>query len=161
LRTRGFALLKLRYTGGLIFRTLVNRTFRVCLLGAACRFAPADPQAVESAPKRIFGLYGPAGSGRDSIRVIPGSKGQVSVAIKLYYDNGHTCQLDRSGAWTGDHVTVTADGLNPNEPCQLNAYFPQGRILLKDEGLRCAPVYCGTRGKLDAVSLIRKRSLSK
>jgi hypothetical protein len=35
----------------------------------------------------------------------------------------------------------------------LNVFFDKGRVRLRDEGYRCAPVYCGTRGKLDDVSL--------
>jgi hypothetical protein len=133
------------------------------LIGAACCFPQVSLPPSEPLPKRIFGVYGSPSQnshtgGRDTIRVTPGQNRQVRVAIKLYYANGHTCQLDREGEWHGDHVLIVADGLNENEPCKLEAYFPEGRILLKDEGQRCAQVYCGTRGKLDAVSLIKKRS---
>ena len=161
-------------------RTLIDRRFQgvrlrrwalgartLCLLIVAAGCLPlASLQPSESAPKRIFGLYGPPGQSRnaaglDSIRVTPGEKGQVGVAIKLYYDKGHTCALDKVGTWESDHVLLTADGLNENEPCKLEAYFPEGRILLADKGQRCAQVYCGTRGKLDAVSLAKTRSLDK
>ncbi len=136
------------------------------LIGAACCFPLVSLQPSQSAPKRIFGLYGQPGQsqntgGRDSIRVTPGKKGQVGVAIRLYYDNGHTCNLNKSGTWDSDHVLVAADGLTQNEQCKLEAYFPRGGILLKDEAQRCAQVYCGTRGKLDAVSLIKMRSLDR
>jgi hypothetical protein len=79
--------------------------------------------------------------------------GRIGVAIKLDYANGHTCRLNAEGGWSGDHVAIVAEGLDSNSPCRLNLFFSQGGILLKDDGLRCAPVYCGTRGKLDDVSL--------
>ena len=111
-------------------------------------------------PKNIFGLYAPAGKspprpGRDSIRVTSHAQGKVNLAVKLYYANGHTCQLDKEGEWKEDHLLVVADGLNPKEACQLEARFTEGRIRLSDEGQRCAQVYCGTRGKLDGVVLNR------
>jgi hypothetical protein len=143
------------------------RRWTLCLLvGCAWCLPLASLQPPESAPKRIFGLYGPSGKsqnagGRDLIRVSRGQSGQIGVAIKLYYANGHTCELNKAGKWDTDHVLLTADGLNEIEPCKLEAYFPKGGILLKDEGQRCARVYCGTRGKLDAVSLTKKRSADK
>jgi len=103
----------------------------------------------------IFGLYAPP-AGRDSIRVTRRRDGKIGVALKLYYANGHTCQIDKAGEWHGDRVLVIADGIDPNQPCKLEASFTNGHILLKDDGLRCAPVYCGTRGKLDGVSLPKK-----
>jgi len=115
--------------------------------------------AVDAPPKTIFGLYGAAGkAGRDTIHVTPGAAGKVALALKLYYANGHTCALDKEGEWHGDRLVIVAEGLTENEPCKLEASFPAGRIVLKDEGQRCARVYCGTRGKLDAVSLPKRSS---
>lgn len=107
------------------------------------------------APRSIFGVYAPP-AGRDSIRITRGKNGKIGVALKLYYANGHTCQIDKPGEWHGDRVLITAEGLDQNQPCKLEASFPKGHVLLKDDGLRCAPVYCGTRGKLDGVSLPKK-----
>ena len=137
----------------------IGRRFRhACvLIGAACSFPLHSLPASQSPPKSIFGRYGAPAGGSDSILVTPGRQQQVGVAIKLYYANGHTCALDKAGEWRSDHILMVADGLNENEPCKLEAYFPKGRILLKDEGQRCAQVYCGTRGKLDAVILIKRR----
>jgi hypothetical protein len=154
------AIVARRFHGAGLRRWALGARALGLLIGAACCFPAASPQPSESAPARIFGLYGAGGRSRnavagDSIRVTRGRNGRVGVAIKLYYDNGHTCTLNKPGAWDNDHVLVTADGLNQNEPCRLEAYFPKGGILLKDEGQRCAQVYCGTRGKLDAVSLVK------
>jgi hypothetical protein len=109
-------------------------------------------------PKTIFALYK---AGRDTIRVTPGADGKVALALKLHYANGHTCALDKEGEWQGDHLVVVAEGITENEPCKLEASFPSGRIVLKDEGQRCARVYCGTRGKLDAVSVPKTSSVHK
>jgi hypothetical protein len=106
-----------------------------------------------AAPKGIFGIYGQSSPGHDSIRVTRRPGGKIGLAVKLYYANGHTCQLEAEGEWRAAHLVVMAEGADPNQPCSLNAYFSRGRISLKDEGWRCAPVYCGTRGKLDKVSL--------
>jgi len=103
--------------------------------------------------KSIFGAYGQPTPGRDSIRITEESNGRIGVNLKLYYANGHTCQLDTDGRWSQDHIAVAAGGLDENRPCKLNLFFENGRVLLKDDGLQCAPVYCGTRGKLDNVSL--------
>ena len=143
--------------------TALRRTRRIALVArllcaaivAACG-SPLGSQPA-SAPKNIFGLYSaPRNSG--SVRVTPGGQGKVGLALKLYYANGHTCQLNKQGEWQGDHVLVAADGLDENEPCKLEASFPKGRILLKDPGQRCAQVYCGSRGKLDGVSLPKRNS---
>jgi hypothetical protein len=113
--------------------------------------------SVNVPPKTIFGLYSAAGrTGRDTVRVTPGAGGKVALDLKLHYANGHTCALAKEGEWHGDHLIIVADGLTENEPCRLEAGFPKGRIVLKDEGQRCARVYCGTRGKLDAVSLPKR-----
>jgi len=104
-------------------------------------------------PEGVFGVYGQSSPGRDSIRVARRPGGKIGLAVKLYYANGHTCQIEADGEWRNAHLIVTAEGVDPNQPCSLNAYFSRGRISLKDVGLRCAPVYCGTRGKLDNVSL--------
>jgi len=121
----------------------------LCALGAA--------QAVSQAPTRplpgIFGVYGQIAAGQDSIQVSEKANGKIGVALKLYFAVGHTCQLNHDGEWREDHVAVAADGLDANRPCKLNLFFENGRVLLKDDGLQCAPVYCGTRGKLDQVSL--------
>jgi hypothetical protein len=108
---------------------------------------PATP------PRAIAGVYGQREAGSDWVRIARQRDGTFRVALKLYYANGHTCQLNHNGEWKDDHLAVVADGLNPEEPCRLNFFFSGGRILMKDEGLRCAPVYCGTRGKFDEVSL--------
>ena len=124
-------------------------TIRCAVIGGLASL----PVISQSPPRNIFGTYGQPSAGRDSIRVAERSNGKVGVAILLYYTNGHTCRLNRDGDWLDDHVTIVAEGLDASRPCRLSAYFDKGRILLKDEGLQCAPVYCGTRGKLDHVSL--------
>ena len=109
--------------------------------------APAHP------PDSIFGIFGQPTAGHDSIRITKKANGKIGVAIKLYYASGHTCQINKDGEWREDHVTVTADSLEPGQLCRLNISFQKDRIRLKDEGYRCTPVYCGTRGTLDNVSL--------
>lgn len=103
--------------------------------------------------KSVFGIYGQPGAGHDSIQVTEKTNGRIGVNLKLYFAGGHTCKLSKDGKWSGDHVAVVADGLDPNRSCKLNLYFENGRVLAKDDGLLCAPVYCGTRGKLDDTSL--------
>jgi hypothetical protein len=124
--------------------------------------ALAAPDQTKTPPKSIFGVYGPgqkrAGRGRDLIRIKARESGKVNVALKLYYANGHTCQLDLDGEWQGDHVSIAADGLDQNQGCKLEASFSQGRIHLSDQGQRCAKVYCGTRGKLDGLVLSKTRN---
>ena len=114
---------------------------------------PILSQVTERPSKRIFGVYGQPTPGHDSIRVGQHANGKISVALKLYYSQGHTCQLNQDGQWREDHVAIVADGLDANRQCKLNLFFENGRVVLKDEGLECAPVYCGARGKLDNVSL--------
>jgi hypothetical protein len=110
-------------------------------------------QRTTQPPETIFGVYGQSSPGRNSIRVIKRANGRIGLAVKLYYSYGHTCQLEADGEWRDAHLVVMAEGLNPVQSCSLNAYFSRNRISLKDQGLRCTPVYCGTRGKLDDVSL--------
>ncbi len=63
------------------------------------------------------------------------------MAVKLRYVNGHLPVEPPSSL-----------KLDSSSPCRLNVFFSKGGILLKDGGLRCAPLYCGTHGKLDNVS---------
>jgi hypothetical protein len=114
---------------------------------------PVVSQGTAGPTKSVFGFYGQPTSGHDSIRVTEKSNGQIGVNLKLYYSNGHTCQLNQDGKWSQDHVAVIAEGLDAKRPCRLNLFFEDRRVLLKDDGLLCTPVYCGTRGKLDNVSL--------
>lgn len=109
--------------------------------------APAGPK------KTVFGVYGQPTAGHNSIKVTEQADGQIAVALKLYYAAGHTCQLNKDAKWSGDHLAIVAEGLDENRQCKLNLFFQNGHVLLKDEGLQCAPVYCGTRGKLDNVDL--------
>ena len=112
-------------------------------------------------PKTIFGVYGTSGKTGDTVRVSRAAQGKIALALKLYYANGHTCALNKDGEWHGDHLLLVTEGISENEPCKLEAAFPPGRVVLKDEGQRCARVYCGTRGKLDGVSLPKKSSARK
>lgn len=132
----------------------------LCVLAVAdCLLLPS--LAAVPPPKSIFGLYGQRAAGHDSIRLSESGNGKVRVALKLYYSQGHTCQLNQDGEWREDHVAIVADGLDANRQCRLNLFFKNGRVLLKDEGLECAPVYCGTRGTLDNVNLPRFRQHRK
>lgn len=117
-------------------------------LAACCAAALAGEQPP---PKAILGLYR-AGT-RDYVRISAGEGNTVHLSLKLYFSHGHTCRLDRDGQWRADHVLIVAAGIEPDEPCRLQASFANGRIRLRDEGQQCARVYCGTRGKLDGVSL--------
>jgi hypothetical protein len=110
-------------------------------------------QGFEGPGKSVFGVYGEAKAGHDYVRVTEKPDEKVGVSLKLYYANGHTCQLNKDGEWSGDHVAIVADGLDQSRPCRLNLFFENRHVVLKDEGFQCAPVYCGTRGKLDNASL--------
>jgi hypothetical protein len=122
------------------------------VLGIALVFSVQSPAA--AIPNNIFGIYGLS---HDVVRVTRGNAGRIRVVLRLYFSHGHTCSLDREGDWQSDHVLIVADGLDPNQACRLQVFFSNGKITLKDEGQRCAPVYCGTRGKLDATELRRRR----
>jgi hypothetical protein len=87
--------------------------------------------------------------------------GKVGVAIRLVYAAGQSCQLEETGVWRDHKVIVKADGLTENEPCVLELTFQGAQVRLKDAGLRCSKVFCGTRGTLDAVSLPKRAAASK
>ena len=127
-------------------------------LGISCGVITAMSQSSTAPVKSVFGLYGQPG--HDRIQVTEKPNGRIGVNLKLYFANGHTCQLDKDGNWSEDHVAIVAEGLDANRSCKLNLFFENRRVLLKDEGLQCAPVYCGTRGKLDGASLT-KSSLNR
>jgi hypothetical protein len=124
-----------------------------CGVIAALSSLPIESQNLARPLKSIFGIYGQPAAGRDSIQVTEKANGKVGVNLKLYYADGHTCRLNKDGEWHEDHVAVVADGIDRNRQCKLNVFFDKDHVLLKDEGLQCAPVYCGTRGTLDSVSL--------
>jgi len=124
-----------------------------CAAVSAVSPIPVESQGNSGPMKSVFGVYGQPTSGHDSIRVTEKANGEIGVNLKLHFSNGHTCQLIKDGKWLADHVAIVAEGLDVNKPCKLNLFFDNSRVLLKDEGSLCAPVYCGTRGKLDEVSL--------
>lgn len=132
---------------------IAGRAGILCGVIGALSSAPVVGQVPTRPLRSIFGVYGRLTAGQDSIRVGEKANGKISVALKLYYSMGHTCQLNNDGEWREDHVAIVADGLDANRQCKLSLFFENGRVLLKDEGLQCAPVYCGARGKLDNVSL--------
>jgi hypothetical protein len=128
---------------------------RLAILSAVVGLGPGQtaPQGPPQAPQSIFGTYGQTSAGRDSIQITEKPNGKIGVNIRLYFSSGHTCQLNKDGEWREDHLSVIAEGLDASRPCRLNGFFDKGRILLKDDAYQCTPVYCGTRGKLDNVSL--------
>jgi hypothetical protein len=115
-------------------------------------FSQQAPPAVP--PANIFTSYGVR---PDYVRVTRGNSGRIRVGLRLHFSHGQTCSLNREGDWRGDHVSIAAEGIEPSRPCELKLSFPGGRVLLADEGQRCAQVFCGTRGKLDGVRLPRRR----
>ena len=124
-----------------------------CGVVGALSSLPLVSQGLPRPSKSVFGVYGQPVAGHDAIGVTENANGHIAVNLKLYYSNGHTCRLNKEGQWTGDHVAIVADGLDTNRPCRLNLFFKNQHVLLKDDGFQCAPVYCGTRGKLDDVNL--------
>jgi hypothetical protein len=114
---------------------------------------PVASQGPAPSAENVFGVYGQPSAGHDSIEVSEKTNDRIEVNLKLYYSNGHTCQLNKDGKWSKDHVAIVAEGLDANRPCRLNLFFRDRSVLLKDEDFRCAPVYCGSRGKLDNVTL--------
>lgn len=119
---------------------------------------PGQSTGSDAAPRAIFGVYAHAGQ-HDYIRVMPAAgEGKVEIALKLYYANGHVCQLEKAGDWQRDRVLIVTEGLVENEPCRLEASFVKGGVVLKDEGQRCARLYCGTRGKLDGVTVPKRNT---
>src|SRR5258708_32303486 len=103
----------------------MRRNLALCGLIGAATFTPAT----EPPPKAIYGVYAASGkaAGRDSIRVTPKSGGKAGLALKLYYANGHTCQMEKEGEWQGNHLLIAAEGLRENEPCVLQVFCPQRR----------------------------------
>jgi hypothetical protein len=135
------------------YRRTMARLGIFCGVISVMSSLPVVSQGPTNAIKGIFGVYGRPTAGHDSIQVTEKADGRIGVDLRLYFSNGHTCQLNQNGKWSEDHLAIVAEGLNANQPCRLNLFFDNHRVLLKDEGLQCAPVYCGTRGKLDNASL--------
>jgi hypothetical protein len=108
-----------------------------------------------AAPASIFGTYSKPGA-PDSIELKSAAAGKVGVAIRLVYAAGQSCQLEKMGVWKDHKVIVKAGGLTEDEPCVLELTFHGGQVRLKDAGLRCSKVFCGTHGTLDAVSLPKR-----
>lgn len=132
---------------------IVSRLAISCAVIGTLSSLPLITQGFTGPLKSVFGVYGKPTAGHDFVRVTEKANDRIGVRLKLYYSSGHTCQLNQEGKWSEDHVAIVAEGLNANQPCKLDLFFENHRVLLKDENLQCAPVYCGTRGKLDDTSL--------
>ena len=113
-----------------------------------------------AAPASIFGTYSKPGT-PDSIELKSAAAGKVDVAIRLVYAAGQSCQLEQTGIWTDHKLIVKADGLTEDEPCVLELTFHGAQVRLKDAGLRCSKIFCGTRGTLDEVSLPKRVAAPK
>ena len=113
-----------------------------------------------AAPASIFGTYSKPGV-PDSIELKSAAAGQVGVAIRLVYAAGQSCQLEQVGVWQDHKLIIKADGLTEDEPCVLELTFRGRQVRLKDAGLRCSKVFCGTRGTLDEVSLPKRVAAPK
>ena len=118
----------------------------------------AQPAA---APSQIYGTYvgtqaGGTAAG-DSLKILRREGRTIGISLILHFGAGQLCRMRNDGEWQGDRLVVTAEGLHENRPCRLEATFASGRVMLKDEGQRCAQVYCGTRGKIDGVTLVKAR----
>jgi hypothetical protein len=124
-----------------------------CAVIGAVGLLPLVTQGFTGPLKSVFGIYGRPTPGHDFVRVTGKANDRIGVSLKLYYSDGHTCQMNQEGKWSEDHVAIVAAGLNANLPCRLDIFFENDRVVLKDRGLGCAPVFCGTRGKLDDTSL--------
>ena len=113
-----------------------------------------------AAPVNIFGTYAKPGA-PDSIELKSAGAGKIGVAIRLVYAAGQSCQLEETGVWMDRKVVVKTGGLTDDQPCVLELTFQRGHVRLKDAGLRCSKVFCGTRGTLDAVRLPKQVAAPK
>jgi hypothetical protein len=111
------------------------------------------------APVSIFGKYAkacpspkPCRPTADSLQLTRKSDDKVGVAIRLIYAAGHSCQIDGVGVWKDNKVAIEAEGLEDNKPCRLEISLQGGTATLRDVGMRCTPVYCGTRGTFQGVT---------
>jgi hypothetical protein len=135
------------------FPCTVSRLAISCAVISAVSSLPLVTQGFTGPVKSVFGIYGQPTPGHDFVRITEKANDRIGVSLKLYYSNGHTCQLNHDGRWSEDHVSIVTEGLDANQPCRLDLFFENHHVVFKDQGLRCAPVYCGTRGKLDDTSL--------
>lgn len=86
---------------------------------------------------------------RKDTLVISKAQGSARVALKVFFDRGHRCELEGEAQWVGSRLVVRAEGLDPEKPCELGLVFGKGVVELRDLEGRCRDVYCGTRGALD------------
>ena len=128
--------------------------------GSLCYAITGWAVLLAGAPSSVFGTYAKPGAA-DRIELKPAAPGKVGVTIRLVYDAGQSCQLAETGVWKDNKVVVEAGGLTDDEPCVLEMTFHGRQVRLKDAGLRCSKVFCGTRGTLDEVSLPKRGTAAK
>ncbi|HUQ90276.1 MAG TPA: hypothetical protein VM120_01265 [Bryobacteraceae bacterium] len=107
-------------------------------------------------PKTIFGTYRKAGAA-DTLRISRKSGHRIDVNLRLIYAAGHSCNLRENAVWREDRLVVQSEGVRSGEGCLLEMTFDKGEVRLKDEGLRCSKLYCGSRGTLHNAKLAKKR----
>jgi hypothetical protein len=114
---------------------------------------------VAVAPDNIYGTYRSRSSGttRDVVQITRRADRKIGIDLTLHFAVGQTCHMRTDGEWARDRLVVSAEGMDEHRPCRLEAFFSEGRVSLKDEGQRCAQVYCGSRGKIDGAVLPKVR----
>ena len=126
------------------------------------------PALAGDVPSTIFGRYTGmkcpkddatciSTTASDLVQVTRLGGGGIKVSARIIFGQGHTCQMEGNAEWSDGKLTLRADGLIPNEPCELQARI-QGPILtLDDPGGRCQVVYCGARGAFRGAHFTRRQ----
>jgi hypothetical protein len=152
---------------GLLARSqLVMSGVALSLTAVSC-FTTMAPSRAQSVLPQITGEF--VGSGcpkgdlgcvptvtSDKVNIFRTRVGELRVSIRIAFDRGQSCRLDATADLVDDAVKIHADGINPDQPCELILRRSGRALTLEDAGQHCREVYCGSRGTFDATRFHKK-----
>ena len=92
----------------------------------------------------------------DCLTVSVLGSGSVEFDVALYFNMDHSCELSgEAQPKTNGSLVYTGSKATEDEGCTLAIVTKGDTITLKDEGMKCSPVWCGARGTLDGATFAR------
>ena len=87
---------------------------------------------------------------RDRLEIVR-KDDRLVVSLRVFFDQGHRCELQGLGVAEGDKLLVSAQVPDSLLGCTLQMDLRGDRIDVHDPQMQCLELFCGTRGVLDGL----------
>ena len=117
---------------------------------------PADGEYTNTHGVRIDPEGDALEDATDCLTVSMLGSGSVEFELALQFDMDHSCELSgEAQPKTNGSLVYTGSKATEDEGCTLAIVTKGDTITLKDEGMKCSPVWCGARGTIDGATFAR------